>query len=118
MTECSGSCSGSGPGSGGGFNTGSRPGSSSSSRSCFWLGLVYEITSSVTWSTTLAWGQLRRTHRIPTLALMPFLEHARRRGILRTVGVVYQFRHATLQDNLAGHPTTSPPTYATTKIGA
>lgn len=84
----------------------------------FLVGLAYGITSSVTWSTTLAWGQLRRTHRIPTLALMPFLEHARHRGILRTVGAVYQFRHATLQDNLAGHPTTSPPTYATTKIGA
>jgi hypothetical protein len=32
---------------------------------------------------------------------MPFLEDARERGVLRTVGGVYQFRHAMLQDQLA-----------------
>jgi hypothetical protein len=62
------------------------------------LGLVYGITSSVTWPTTLAWRQLRRSHRVPAVALMSFLEDARDRHVLRTVGAVYQFRHATLQD--------------------
>jgi hypothetical protein len=31
---------------------------------------------------------------------MNFLEDAHQRGILRTVGPVYQFRHARLQDRL------------------
>ena len=33
---------------------------------------------------------------------MRFLEDARSRSVLRTVGPVYQFRHARLQDRLAG----------------
>jgi hypothetical protein len=33
--------------------------------------------------------------------LMHFLEDARARHVLRTVGPVYQFRHARLQDRLA-----------------
>jgi hypothetical protein len=32
---------------------------------------------------------------------MRFLEDARSRNVLRTVGPVYQFRHARLQDRLA-----------------
>jgi hypothetical protein len=36
--------------------------------------------------------------------LMPFLSDAHRRGALRQVGAVYQFRHAVLQDYLAEHP--------------
>ena len=32
---------------------------------------------------------------------MRFLEDARSRSVLRTVGPVYQFRHALLQDRLA-----------------
>jgi hypothetical protein len=72
------------------------------------VALVYGITSSVTWSTTLAWRQLRRTHHVPPVALMPFLEDARNRGVLRTVGAVYQFRHATLQDKLAKHTIINP----------
>jgi hypothetical protein len=39
-------------------------------------------------------------HRMP-LRLIRFLEDARSRHLLRTVGPVYQFRHATLQDRLA-----------------
>jgi hypothetical protein len=81
------------------------------------VALGYGITSSVTWSTTLAWRQLRRTHHLPAVALMPFLENARDRGVLRTMGAVYQFRHATLQDQLAGHTTVSPPTPAAAQIG-
>jgi hypothetical protein len=32
-----------------------------------------------------------------------FLEDAHRRGVLRQVGTAYQFRHARLQDHLAGN---------------
>ena len=37
--------------------------------------------------------------------MMDFLEDARRRGVLRTAGPVYQFRHAQLQDLLVGSGT-------------
>ncbi|MGH2579120.1 MAG: hypothetical protein ACRDG9_15420, partial [Actinomycetota bacterium] len=69
-------------------------------------GLVLGLLNSQTWPTTLAWLQLQVFGRVPAVRLMPFLEDARERGVLRTVGAVYQFRHATLQDHLAG-PTTS-----------
>ncbi len=36
--------------------------------------------------------------------LLPFLEDAHRRGLLRRTGVVYQFRYAALRDLLAGDP--------------
>jgi hypothetical protein len=68
------------------------------------LGLVCGVTSSVTWPTTLAWLQLRFFH-LPAVGLMPLLEDARARGVLRTVGAVYQFRHAILQDHLATQTT-------------
>jgi len=76
------------------------------------LGVVYATTSSVRWSTTLAWLQLQRSHRVPAVDLMSFLEDARHRDILRTVGAVYQFRNATLQDQLAGQTTASPATFS------
>jgi hypothetical protein len=82
------------------------------------VGLVYGITSSVTWPTTLSWRQLRRFDRVPAVALMPFLEDARARHVLRTVGAVYQFRHATLQDKLADQTTVSAPTSSATQIRA
>ncbi|MEQ0559856.1 TIR domain-containing protein [Amycolatopsis sp. NEAU-NG30] len=55
-----------------------------------------------------AWGRwlvlsrlwLPLTGRLPW-RLVGFLEDARRRGVLRQVGAVYQFRHARLQDQLA-----------------
>jgi hypothetical protein len=55
-----------------------------------------------------AWGRwlvlsrtwLPLTGRLPW-RLMEFLDDAHRRGILRQVGAVYQFRHARLQDQLA-----------------
>jgi hypothetical protein len=75
------------------------------------VGLTYGITSSVTWSTALTWHlQLQRSRRVPAVSLIPFLEDARGRGVLRTVGAAYQFRHATLHDHLAGHTTASPTT--------
>ncbi|MGH3688040.1 MAG: hypothetical protein ACRDRU_15530 [Pseudonocardiaceae bacterium] len=78
------------------------------------VGLPYGITSSETWPTTLTWRlQLRRSHHVPAVGLMPFLEDARERGVLRTAGAVYQFRHATLQDQLAGHTTSNPATSPT-----
>lgn len=70
-------------------------------------GLVYGIMSSVTWSTTLAWLQLQFYRQVPAIGIMSFLEDARDRGILRTVGAIYQFRHATLQDHLARQTTAS-----------
>ncbi|WP_380280615.1 NACHT domain-containing protein [Kitasatospora purpeofusca] len=61
-----------------------------------------------------AWGQwtvfarlwLPLTGRLPRAA-MDFLEDAHRRGVLRKVGAVYQFRHARLQQHFA-RPPTSP----------
>jgi hypothetical protein len=59
-------------------------------------GLMYTRT----WSVTLAFAQLT-IHRRTPIRLMRFLEDARQRNVLRTVGPVYQFRHARLQDRLA-----------------
>jgi hypothetical protein len=44
--------------------------------------------------------RLSRTGRLPR-KLMHFLDDAHRLGLLRTVGPIYQFRHAELQDHLA-----------------
>ena len=46
--------------------------------------------------------------------LMPFLDDACRRNILRTVGPAYQFRHARLQDRLASAAAETPVTSQTT----
>ncbi len=61
------------------------------------VGLVYPQT----WSSSLAFAQLAASDCTP-VRLMRFLEDARSRSVLRTVGPVYQFRHARLQDRLAG----------------
>jgi hypothetical protein len=60
------------------------------------VGLVYPQS----WSSSLAFAQLAASDRTP-VHLMRFLEDARSRSVLRTVGPVYQFRHARLQDRLA-----------------
>jgi hypothetical protein len=60
------------------------------------FGLVY----SETWTARLASIQLQRRGQSP-VRLLRFLEDARARQVLRTVGPVYQFRHARLQDRLA-----------------
>ena len=52
------------------------------------------------WSSSLAFVQLAASDRTP-VRLIRFLEDARSRGVLRTVGPIYQFRHARLQDRLA-----------------
>ena len=68
------------------------------------VGLVYPQS----WASALAFVQISVSDRTP-IRLIRFLEDARRRGVLRTVGPVYQFRHARLQDRLtAGLSTTGP----------
>ncbi|MEU4835875.1 NACHT domain-containing protein [Streptosporangium sp. NPDC023615] len=47
--------------------------------------------------------RLARRERVPR-RLMAFLDDAHRLGLLRTVGPVYQFRHAEFQDHLAALP--------------
>jgi len=70
-------------------------------------GLASGLVHPETWPTTLAWFQLWRSGQAPAVRLMPFLEDAREREVLRTVGGVYQFRHATLQDQLASQATST-----------
>ena len=65
------------------------------------VGLVGGLAYPETWAASLAFAQLARRWHTP-LRLMRFLEDARERDVLRTVGPVYQFRHARLQDRL-GH---------------
>ena len=63
-------------------------------------GFVVGLGISHAWPTTLAAAQLTKRWHTP-LHLMKFLDDARERNVLRTVGPVYQFRHARLQDRLA-----------------
>ncbi|MGH3853448.1 MAG: NACHT domain-containing protein [Pseudonocardiaceae bacterium] len=63
-------------------------------------GLGSGLVSSATWATALASAQLWRRGEAP-VRLLRFLDDARERQILRTVGPAYQFRHARLQDRLA-----------------
>src|SRR5262249_37647228 len=64
------------------------------------FGLILALTYPLTWTASLAFAHL--AERWPTpFRLMRFLENARDINILRTVGPVYQFRHARLQDRLA-----------------
>lgn len=73
-----------------------------------WLvgGLAASLCYSEASQASLAFAQLARRSHTPA-HLMQFLEDARERGVLRTVGPVYQFRHARLQDRLAGQTRTS-----------
>jgi hypothetical protein len=74
------------------------------------LGLVFGIVLGAiypeTWTTSLACAQLAIRQRTP-IQLIQFLDDARDRDVLRTVGPVYQFRHARLQDHLAKQVTTN-----------
>src|SRR6185437_2681278 len=65
------------------------------------LGPAAGFLYSMTWAASLAFAQLAARERTP-LRLVRFLEDARDRNVLRTVGPVDQFRHARLQDRLAG----------------
>lgn len=67
------------------------------------FGLVSGLVASTTfgtWASSVASVELAVRWRIP-VRLMPFLKDAYKRGVLRTVGPVYQFRHSQLQDRLA-----------------
>ena len=70
------------------------------------FGLVSGLTYPKTWAASLAFAQLARRWHTP-VRLMRFLEDARKRDVLRTVGPVYQFRHARLQDRLADQARTA-----------
>jgi len=63
-------------------------------------GLAAWVAVSETWRTTLVFLQLGRRRVAPRRG-MRFLQDAHERGVLRTAGPVYQFRHARLQDQLA-----------------
>jgi hypothetical protein len=63
------------------------------------IGLGSGLVSSATWTALLASAQLRRRGEAPA-RLLRFLDDARDRQVLRTVGPVYQFRHARLQERL------------------
>jgi len=65
------------------------------------LGPAAGFMYSMTWVASLALVQLAVRQRTP-VRLVRFLEDARDRNVLRTAGPVYQFRHARLQDRLAG----------------
>lgn len=67
----------------------------------FTFGFGVMMVSSVTWMTMLASVQLRGRGKIP-VRFLRFLEDAHGREVLRSVGPLYQFRHARLQDRLAG----------------
>lgn len=70
-------------------------------------GVVFALAIGLMVPLSRAWGAFAMTRlwlavtgRLP-LRLMRFLGDAHRRGVLRQVGAVYQFRHARLQDRLA-----------------
>jgi len=60
------------------------------------------IALSRTWAIGLAFLGLALFDRTP-VRLLRFLEDARQREVLRTVGSVYEFRHVLLQEQLAGN---------------
>jgi hypothetical protein len=65
------------------------------------IGVIAGLTRSAVWTGWISQLYLRGRVGLP-INLMRFLEDARTRGLLRTIGPIYQFRHATLQDRLAG----------------
>lgn len=64
------------------------------------VGLAVGLTNEAWPTFLLASGWLAIRRRFPW-RLMTFLEDAYRLGLLRVVGLAYQFRHAELQDHLA-----------------
>ena len=65
------------------------------------IGVVVALAFSGTWAASGAFGQLAWRWHTP-VRLLRFLDDAREREVLRTVGPLYQFRHRRLQDRLAG----------------
>ncbi|MFI2077570.1 NACHT domain-containing protein [Streptomyces triculaminicus] len=73
----------------------------------FWAVIVWAPTGPLALMLS-AWGWLVTTRlwlcarqQLPW-RLMSFLEEAHKRGVLRQVGAIYQFRHARLQEQLSG----------------
>jgi hypothetical protein len=64
-------------------------------------GLAVTLAVSQSWAATMGFLLLGRAGIFPRKGIR-FLEDARERGVLRTVGSMYQFRHARLQDQIAG----------------
>lgn len=64
------------------------------------IGLAQTVAYQAWGRFALARAYLAATGRLPW-RLMAFLREAHRRGVLRQVGPVYQFRHARLRDRLA-----------------
>ena len=76
-----------------------------------WLlvfGLVFGLLFPRTWTASLTFAQLAMRWNTP-VRLLRFLDDARERDVLRTVGPIYQFRHARLQDRLAQQATPNEP---------
>jgi hypothetical protein len=76
----------------------------------FIAGLGVSIGAALVAVARSAWGQwlvarlwLTVTGRLPW-APMRFLDDAHRRGMLRRVGSVYEFRHRSVQEHLSGRP--------------
>ena len=69
-----------------------------------WFGFLGGLFVSQAWRSSLAAAHLARRWHTPA-HLMRLLNDARERNVLRTVGPVYQFRHALLQDRLAAAAT-------------
>ncbi|MBB5955318.1 hypothetical protein FHS29_001899 [Saccharothrix tamanrassetensis] len=67
------------------------------------FGLGAAFAASATTHAAVAQAYLAVRYGTP-IRLVRFLEDARSRHLLRTVGPIYQFRHATLQDRLASSP--------------
>jgi MFS family permease len=82
-----------------------------------WAGTAASPHGSAVILTAAALAHLTTRHKIP-LRLIAFLEDARSRHLLRTVGPVYQFRHATLQDRLAQSTPTRSLTPPSWRIGS
>jgi hypothetical protein len=87
-------------GTAGGLKAGPALGAAAGVAAGVVAGTIVGVTFPATWTVCLAFLQLAKISRTP-IRLMHFLEDARRRDVLRTVGPVYQFRHARLQDRLA-----------------
>ncbi|MET9951169.1 NACHT domain-containing protein [Streptomyces sp. NPDC006339] len=65
------------------------------------------VAASAWWAFTATRVALATTGRLPW-ALGAFLADAHDRGVLRQAGGVYEFRHARLQERLAGRPAPEP----------
>lgn len=64
------------------------------------MGLASGVILSHTWMTTMTQIWFAARYRTP-LRLIRFLDDSRKRHLLRTVGPIFQFRHAIFQDHLA-----------------